>query len=282
MENVFTQDQSYRQVGEVIHTILAERDQSFAAFAPDQPRSFPILLALVTLLQYAEGYTDRQAAEAARVRADWKYALHLPLSYSGFDPIWLCRLREHAFSSPSTAVGLQALFERLGSTGLFSSHRYAHGLPGSGSEQVNPPLEIIQSICRLNRLVQVTEAMLLAVEALAAQESSRQPALWLSRMYEAYARTFRSLRVARTTERAAHLAGGIGDDIACLLDSIEAWGEVDLKTMPEISHLHMVWETQYRWQEAGERGEPVRIWRPVDCQHCHLDARAKFTPEKIG
>ncbi len=40
-----------------------------------QPAEAPWCLALVTLMQYAEGLTDRQAAEAVRTRIDWKYVL---------------------------------------------------------------------------------------------------------------------------------------------------------------------------------------------------------------
>jgi hypothetical protein len=36
--------------------------------------------ALVTVMQFAEGLSDRQAAEAVRVRIDWKYALGLKLN----------------------------------------------------------------------------------------------------------------------------------------------------------------------------------------------------------
>jgi transposase len=32
------------------------------------------MLALATLLQYLEGLSDRQAADAVRGRIDWKYA----------------------------------------------------------------------------------------------------------------------------------------------------------------------------------------------------------------
>ncbi|WP_329375155.1 transposase [Streptomyces sp. NBC_01483] len=35
----------------------------------------PARLALVSVLQYAENLTDRQAAEAVRCRLDWKYCL---------------------------------------------------------------------------------------------------------------------------------------------------------------------------------------------------------------
>nr|AKA54629.1 transposase [Streptomyces sp. CNQ431] len=37
------------------------------------------------VLQFVEGLTDRQAAEAARARVDWKYALGLELTDTGFD-----------------------------------------------------------------------------------------------------------------------------------------------------------------------------------------------------
>ncbi|GHO47460.1 transposase [Ktedonospora formicarum] len=50
-----------------------------------QPAQAPWRLALVTLMQYAEGLTDRQAADAVRTRIDWKYVLSLELTDSGFD-----------------------------------------------------------------------------------------------------------------------------------------------------------------------------------------------------
>ena len=45
-----------------------------------QPAESPALLALVIVLQFVEGLTDRQAANAVRGRIDWKYALGLELS----------------------------------------------------------------------------------------------------------------------------------------------------------------------------------------------------------
>ncbi len=41
--------------------------------------------ALVTIFQFAEGLSDRQAADAVRARIDWKYALGLELTDPGFD-----------------------------------------------------------------------------------------------------------------------------------------------------------------------------------------------------
>jgi len=48
----------------------------FAALFPKdgQPAAAPALLALVTIMQFAEGLSDRQAADAVRSRIDWKCA----------------------------------------------------------------------------------------------------------------------------------------------------------------------------------------------------------------
>ncbi len=45
-----------------------------------QPAASPWQLALVTVMQYMEGLSDRQAAEAVRSRIDWKYVLELLLT----------------------------------------------------------------------------------------------------------------------------------------------------------------------------------------------------------
>jgi transposase len=62
-------------------------DAAFAHLFPNngQPAEAPWRLALVTIMHFAEGLSDRQAADAVRGRIDWKYALGLDLSDPGFD-----------------------------------------------------------------------------------------------------------------------------------------------------------------------------------------------------
>ena len=55
------------------------------AFAPlfatrGKPAESPTRLAMVCVMQYAEGLHDRQAADAVRARIDWKYVLGLELA----------------------------------------------------------------------------------------------------------------------------------------------------------------------------------------------------------
>ena len=60
-------------------------DALFADLFPKrgQPAQAPWQLALVTLMQFAENLSDRQAADAVRGRIDWKYMLGLELTDAG-------------------------------------------------------------------------------------------------------------------------------------------------------------------------------------------------------
>ncbi len=51
-------------------------DQQFADLfsLPGQPAASPFRLTLTTVLQFTEGVSDRQAADAVRSRIDWKCA----------------------------------------------------------------------------------------------------------------------------------------------------------------------------------------------------------------
>src|SRR5690606_7457766 len=58
--------------------------------APGLP---PALLSLVTVLQFTEDLTDRQAVAMAVRAIDWKYALGMELGATGFDDSVLSRFR---------------------------------------------------------------------------------------------------------------------------------------------------------------------------------------------
>lgn len=71
-------------------------DDEFADLFParGKPAWSPGRLALVLVLQFVEGLTDRQAAEAVRARIDFKYALALDLGDPGFDFSVLSEFRD--------------------------------------------------------------------------------------------------------------------------------------------------------------------------------------------
>ena len=81
----FRKGNRYLQMRDELGTIY--NDEQFADLFPNvgHPAEAPWRLALVTVLQFAENLTDRQAADAVRGRLDWKYVLSLELTDDGFN-----------------------------------------------------------------------------------------------------------------------------------------------------------------------------------------------------
>ena len=81
----FPKGNRYTQMRDELGSL--SRDEDFAGLYPrrGQPAAAPWRLALVTVMQFGENLTDRQAADAVRARIDWKCALGLELDDAGFD-----------------------------------------------------------------------------------------------------------------------------------------------------------------------------------------------------
>src|SRR5206468_330236 len=95
-------------------------DRDFAALFPTrgQPALAPWRLAMVTLLQFLEDLSDRQAADAVRSRIDWKYALGLELTDSGFDFSALSEFRARLIAGDAEQLLLDKMLQRLRARGL--------------------------------------------------------------------------------------------------------------------------------------------------------------------
>ena len=90
-------------------------DESFAHLFSHtgQPAEVPWRLALVTIMQFAEGLSDRQAADAVRGRIDWKYALGLELVDPGFDASVLSEFRTRLIEGQAEEQFLTAMLTRF-------------------------------------------------------------------------------------------------------------------------------------------------------------------------
>jgi transposase len=89
----FSKGHRYPRLADELDTLFT--DEAFLALFPThgQPAQPPWRLALVTILQFAEGPSDRQAANAVRSRIDWQYVLRLELTDAGFDASVLSEFR---------------------------------------------------------------------------------------------------------------------------------------------------------------------------------------------
>jgi transposase len=108
----FPQGNIYLQLKDELGGIY--EDAAFAHLFPQcgQPAASPWQLAMVTVMQYIEGLSDRQAADAVQSRIDWKYALSLELTNSGFDSSVLSEFRSRLISGSVEALLLDVLLKK--------------------------------------------------------------------------------------------------------------------------------------------------------------------------
>jgi DNA replication protein DnaC/transposase len=126
-------------------------DEHFAGLFPSRgrPAEAPWRLALVTVLQFAEGLADRQAADAVRGRIDWKYALGLELTDPGFDFPVLCEFCARLIDGGAERLLLEAMLETC----------KGHGLVKARGKQRTDSTHVLAAIRTLNRLELAAEAL---------------------------------------------------------------------------------------------------------------------------
>src|SRR5215217_6178302 len=134
-------------------------DAGFADLYPQrgQPAYAPWRLALVTLMQFREGLSDRQAAEAVRSRIDWKYLLALELADAGFDFSVLCEFRGRLLRHGATERLLARLLDAAREGGLLKAR----------GRQRTDSTHVLAAVRDLNRLELLGETLRAALNALA-------------------------------------------------------------------------------------------------------------------
>lgn len=230
-----------------------------------QPAEDPARLALTTIMQFAEGLSDRQAAEAVRGRIDWKYALALELIDPGFDASILSEFRDRLIAGSSEML----LFETM------LNHLRERKLLKPRGRQRTDSTHVLAAIHVLNRLECVGETLRHALNTLAvvAPEWLRAqvPAVWFDR----YSRRFEEYRLPPGRPERYALAEQIGTDGRHLLTAIydplaPGW----LREVPAVQILRQVWVQQFyaagpdqlmRWRVAEDLPPaPLLISSPYD------------------
>lgn len=236
----------FRLLGEKIADFVCDAD--FAALYPNngQPALSPALMAMVTVFQAKEKLSDRQAVRMLVRRVDWKYALHLPLSYGGFDHSVLCEFRDRLVESEQQALVFDQLLGRLRELGLMRS----------GGKQRTDSFSVLSAVRQLNRLELVWETLRVALSALekADLEWLREavPLSWGDR-YGQRGEQFRLVREEgeEGKRKSRELALQVGRDGLHLLGRLAAEGTPEaLRALPEVAVLEQVWEQQYVRRES--------------------------------
>jgi transposase len=152
----------YRLVGDGLYAKYDDADYADLYHAEGQPGISPVLLAFVTTFQFLEKLSDRAAANAIRVRLDWKYALHLPLNYPGFDFSVLSEFRDRVIEHSAEARLFDSVLQQLQEMGLLKRR----------GRQRTDSLAILAKVRDLTRLERLVEMVRLALRALLAADEN--------------------------------------------------------------------------------------------------------------
>jgi transposase len=224
-------------------------DEDFAGLFPTrgQPALAPWRLALVTVMQFAEGLSDRQAADAVRSRIDWKYALGLKLEDPGFDFSVLSEFRSRLVEGGAEHMLLEKLLEECKERGLIKSR----------GRQRTDSTHVLAAVKAMGRLECIGETLRAALNAMAVAAPEWLRGWAPSEWYERYGPRVEEYRLPRGDTERKELAERIGADGFRLLRKIETDAPEGLRDLEAIRTLRRVFSEQYH--EPEEPDGPARL-----------------------
>jgi transposase len=236
----FPKGHRYVQLADELGVLFT--DTLFADLFPThgQPALAPWRLALVSILQFAEGLSDRQAADAVRSRIDWKYVLRLELTDPGFDASVLCEFRTRLLKGGAEEV----LFDTL------LSWCREHQLLKAGGRQRTDSTHVLAAVRALNRVELVGEAMRHALNILALIAPDWLRGVSQEQWPQRYARRAEDDRLPEKQAARDALALTIGNDGWQLLRAIyQADAPPWLREVPAVDILRRMWIQNYQWDD---------------------------------
>jgi transposase len=126
-----------------------------------RPSVSPVILAIVSVLQFLEDLPDRQACQQVIKRLDWKYALRQELTWLGFHPTDLCRFRQRLVATNA----IDRIFDQI--LGWLKAHEYIK----KRELQRTDSTHLLAQVARLSRIELMADAVRLALVELISIDS---------------------------------------------------------------------------------------------------------------
>ena len=273
--SAFRKGNVYMQMRDALGTFFT--DDQFADLYPadGQPGYAPWRLALVSILQFAENLSDRQAADAVRSRIDWKYALSLELTDEGFDFSVLSEFRQRLLEHEAGERLLNTMLEHFVEAGLLSS----------GGKQRTDSTYVLASVRDLNRLELAGRTLQTALDAIA-EVAPDWLRTWVApEWYRRYGQPFTEFRLPQKKSEREALVLEIGWDGITLLENIYFGPNtpVEVRQLAVVEILRQIWFQQFvliddnlRQRSREEMPPAARIIQSpfdVDARYSHKRGR---------
>jgi len=220
-------------------------DGDFTDWFPSDGRRgvSPARLALVSVLQYAENLTDRQAARAVACRIDWKYALGMELTETGFDHSVLSEFRGRLAEGDRADRLLALMVDRLAEAGLVRAR----------GRQRTDSTHVLAAVRRLSRVELVVETLRTALEALARLDDAWLAGVIQPQWAERYGRSARHERQPTSAAAVRQYVEQVGADGIALLHAVYSpTAPTGGPQVGAVEVLRQVWVQQYWYDESGQ------------------------------
>jgi len=223
-------------------------DADFADLYPKrgQPAYAPWRLALVTLLQFREGLSDRQAAEAVHARIDWKYLLALDLADPGLDRSVLCEFHGRLLDNDAVSRLLARVLDAAREDGLLKAR----------GRQRTDSTHVLAAIRTLNRVELVAETPRAALNDIAIVAPDWLRALAPPEWHERYDVRIESTRLPEVGPKRDAFVAQVGADGFRLLDALAGTDTPpEAATLPVVETLRRVWARHFERIKGGQEGD---------------------------
>lgn len=239
---IYPEGNLYMRLYDTFGTLFVDQDFVSLYAADGQPAFSPVRLALVSILQYMEGLTDRQAADAVRTRIDWKYLLCLELTDRGFHHSILSEFRRRLLAGSLEQMILDKLL----------SHCREQGLLKVRGQQRTDSTHVLGAIRATTRLESVGETLRAGLNALAIAAPAwmrlHSHPDWVKR----YGPRIEEYRLPTSKAERRTYAETVGADGLQLLNAIYASDDAPwLRQIPAVETLRQVWVQNFTWTGEG-------------------------------
>ena len=255
----------YLKLGDHIEEVLDGIAISAATCEDIRKAQSNLLYALISVFQYLEGFTDQQMLDAITSRVDLKYALHLPLVYSSFNPNALCEFRQQVSQEADLRRAFQKLLDRLASFRFFRDEL--------GCDLT--VAQIVDALCSANRFEAVVEAMYKTLEVIAATHADWLRSIARPYWYIRYNLRARLALTPSPPEKWQTITTEIAADIQYFLEQIDHSSIETLVALPEVRELKQVWNDQFIRGDVENFQKPPIVWRPTRCASCQRQELAR-------
>ena len=198
-----------------------------------QSAEHPARLAIVLILQFAEGLSDREAADSVRHNLLWKYLLRLPIDDPGFNFTVLSEFRERLITGGQEQLLFDKLLHVAEEKGFLKKNK-----------QRTDSTFVFSRAKNLSRLELVQETMRHTLEVLATVAPDWLRQILKPEWFDRYEKWGYNYSQANTESKRKQLTEEIGKDGFYLLDAMEReqpW----LKNIEAVITLARVWEEQF-------------------------------------